>query len=120
MFSDLYTIDSVSHQDGTSTWRVSLNPRSVIYSVHFPGNPITPGACQLEMMRSLASARIGRDMTMAKLRNIKYLQLIDPRTTSSFDVRMTFSQEEGETLTRCSAVISDGDRTFTKASLILK
>ncbi len=118
MFSDLFNISSRTQEAGSSRWEVTLNPESGIFKVHFPGNPIMPGACQLEMFRQLAGDALGKDVDIASVNNIKYLALIDPRELQRFTVTGTFTATEDAT--KCTVVVSSEEKTYTKASLTLK
>ena len=53
LINDFFRITEVSMTDGGMTCRVALNPDHYIYSVHFPGNPVTPGVCLLQMAAEL-------------------------------------------------------------------
>lgn len=116
MFTDLFTINGRSREDATFTWDISLNLDSGIFKVHFPGNPILPGACQLEMFRQLAGESLGSDLTVSAVNNIKYLAIIDPRVTPSFTVTETFTKVDDHT-DKCTVLIKNADTVFTKASL---
>lgn len=118
MFTDLFQIQSHSQEGESHRWEVALNPESGIFKVHFPGNPIMPGACQLEMFRQLAGEALGKDVDIASVNNIKYLALIDPRGIQRFAVTGTFAVTEGAT--KCTVVVSSDEKTYTKASLTLK
>ena len=118
MFTDLFQIKSHSQEGDSHKWEVALNPGSGIFKVHFPGNPIMPGACQLEMFRQLACEALGKDVDIASVNNIKYLALIDPREMLRFTVTETFTEADG--ITRCAVVVSSSEKIYTKASLTVK
>lgn len=118
MFTDLFNICGRTQEAGTFKWDIALNPGSGIFKVHFPGNPILPGACQLEMFRQLACEALGKDVDIVSVNNIKYLALIDPREMLRFTVTETFTEADG--ITRCAVVVSSSEKIYTKASLTVK
>lgn len=120
MFQDLYTIIGSSQSEGHFIHDLKLDPSHIIYRVHFPGTPITPGACQLEIIRQLAGRALGTGVKVAEVRNIKYLRIISPDANPSITVEETFSGTEVPGTFKCSAVIRDAGTVFTKASLILE
>ena len=73
---NLYTIVNTTTLDEETVVTVLLNGDSPVYRAHFPGNPITPGACLLEMGRELASAVVKKDLRLEKADNIKFLKAI--------------------------------------------
>lgn len=119
MIEDIYRIVSAEGQEPSCCFRIAFNLDSLIYRVHFPGNPITPGACQLEIVRQLAGKVLGCNVRILTVRNIKYLQIIDPRVTSEVSVSLSFSESDDPGQKRLSAIISDGASVYTKTSIIL-
>ena len=50
-FSDnLFIIKSTEETETGFTARLCCNPAHPVYQAHFPGNPITPGACLLNIL----------------------------------------------------------------------
>ena len=119
MIEDFFEILSRDAQDEKTVWKVRLLLDSSIYKVHFPGTPITPGACQLEIVRALAVKEQGMPLEITSVKNIKYLQIVDPLVCDTIEVSETFKPMEDGTL-KCSAVISEGEAVMTKVSLVLK
>ena len=120
MFRDLYRINSESISEGRYTFGLTLDASHRIYQVHFPGTPITPGACQLEILRQLAGRAVGSGVSILEVRNIKYLRVISPETDPDITVEETVSGTEVPGIFKCSAVICAGDTVFTKTSFTFK
>lgn len=115
MFEGFYKIISKTSEGNHHKWLVSFNLQHQIFQVHFPGTPITPGACQVEMFRQLAESEAGVPLCLADIRNIKYLQVIDPVSIPEVTVEETIYEPDGSGLIRCDAFFKSGDRTLTKA-----
>lgn len=58
---------------------LALNPSHPIFAGHFPGQPVVPGACQLQIVQEVLSHLTGRDLRLQKADQIKFLTPIDPR-----------------------------------------
>ena len=52
----MYSIVSAEGQQ----LRLQLHPEHEIYQAHFPGNPITPGVCQVQIVAELAGRQLQR------------------------------------------------------------
>ncbi|MBQ0006531.1 MAG: hydroxymyristoyl-ACP dehydratase [Alistipes sp.] len=76
--NNLYFIDSSTLEDGVWAYGIHLNPEHVIYSVHFPGEPITPGACILQMAIELLSLSSDRKLEPSIVDNVKFLSPLTP------------------------------------------
>ena len=118
MFENLYKITECSSEGGNFSFSISLDAAHPIYQVHFPGTPITPGACQLEIFRQLASSAQGRDLSVAEVRNIKYLNIIDPLVNGRLSLTESFGEPDGDGRIKCNVVLSKDGAVFTKAVII--
>lgn len=106
----LYTIDSVSASEEGRSYTLRLNPGHVIYQAHFPGEPITPGVCILQMGVELLSDALGREVELKEARSVKFLNILRPDGTPVHtDVRIQAESEEG-----VKAQI-----TFSKAEILI-
>ena len=116
---NLYTIVNTTTLDEETVVTVLLNGDSPVYRAHFPGNPITPGACLLEMGRELASAVVKKDLSLEKADNIKFLKAIHPLQTPRVEFRMQVQwQEHGSWKVRTE--VMDGDLVMTRMTLWLR
>jgi len=57
---------------------VSLESTHDIFKGHFPGNPILPGVCQVEMVREIASEILGSNLLLSEASHVKYINMINP------------------------------------------
>ena len=115
MFTGLYKVIDSSFEGELYRWTVELDENCDIYKVHFPGSPITPGACQLEIFRQLLSSVKGSSVDIQCVKSIKYLQLIEPAVNRIITVE---AQLNGE---KCAVAIKDQNSvTLTKASFVIK
>lgn len=64
--------------------QVRLNAEHTIYQAHFPGNPITPGVCLLQMATELLEQHYGERLELHTADAIKFRKPVTP------DMRPTF------------------------------
>ena len=57
---------------------VQLNARHPIYKGHFPSQPVTPGACLMQMTEELLSLAKGQRMQIREVTNLKFVALHTP------------------------------------------
>ena len=53
LLNDLYSIISRTDGEGRCDFTIELNPQHFIYKAHFPGEPITPGVCIMQIAKEL-------------------------------------------------------------------
>lgn len=77
---DFYSIESRLEglPQGQSGFNVILNPDHLIYKAHFPGQPVTPGVCILQMIQELLSEEMGIPLFINKIKNAKFTSMISP------------------------------------------
>lgn len=77
----IYLIENLEFQDGKATAVISLNPQHPIYEGHFPGNPVTPGVCQLQMLKEVVTKICQKSCILKESKNIKFLKILTPDKT---------------------------------------
>ena len=113
---NLFLIQSITDTDDGFEALVRCNPEHPVYQAHFPGNPITPGACLLQTAGALMQQKMGRPMFLKSSKNIKYLSILIP--AEGKEVKFGFSHvAESETECKAQVVIADESTVYTKMSL---
>jgi 3-hydroxyacyl-[acyl-carrier-protein] dehydratase len=95
-----------------------LNPLHDIYKAHFPGNPITPGVCLLQIALELLNAKFKRNLRMTEAKNIKYLKIINPLENQRIDYIFQYITEND--LIFADINIVSGETIFTKIAATYK
>lgn len=112
----LFILDFIDETENGFTAYLRCNPEHLIYQAHFPGNPITPGACLLQTAGELLQRKLGRPLFLKSSKNVKYLNVLIPAEDK--DVRFVFSNlTETETECKAQVVIADEASIYTKMSL---
>ncbi len=67
-------------EKGESAFHVSLsiNGHSNIFDGHFPGQPVVPGACMLQLVKDVLAEHLSLKLKLLKADNIKFLGLVQP------------------------------------------
>ena len=113
---NLYTILSQQETEGLATYQLSIHPEWPIYKAHFPGHPITPGVCIVQMVQELLQHALNRDVTLRKAKNVKYLAIISPEEVSELTVSFTKIETLLDGSLKVQAQVFNGETIFTKMS----
>ena len=110
--NELYTIV----ETGDNVARIRLLPECTIYQGHFPGNPVTPGVCQVGIVEELAEKIYGFGLVLHEVKLLKYTDILRP---SKEIVEVCFDKLEmdGDTVIAKGTLVSGG-QIFTKFSLV--
>ena len=117
--NDLYHIISMDSREEERVITVRLNPEHRIYGAHFPGNPITPGACLMEMARELASVVLEKELLLENADNVKFLKGIHPGEHPLIVFRLQI-KVLGNRTWKVRTEIMEGETIMTRMNLCLK
>ena len=98
-------------------YTITLNAEHSIYQAHFPGNPITPGVCIIQIIKELSESFLNRSLFLKKLNNVKFLNVLNPLDNNEVTFSITIASE-GDDGHKINAVVSNENGTFAKLSLL--
>ena len=113
--NELYT--KVDKTDNSVTIR--LLPESEIFKAHFPGNPITPGVCQVGIVGEVLETMRGRRLELREVKNLKFVEVLKPGSVGEVVITFDKMEEDGSRLAAKGTVASES-RTYTKFSLVFE
>jgi 3-hydroxyacyl-[acyl-carrier-protein] dehydratase len=116
--SEIFPEDPVTPGIGQFVITIELNPDHPIYEGHFPGNPVVPGVCQVQMVREGLETLKNIKGTLRSAGNIKFLNVIVPSEHPTLTVRYKVKSPHPENI-NFSAIISSGSTTFLKFNGVL-
>jgi 3-hydroxyacyl-[acyl-carrier-protein] dehydratase len=76
--NDFYTVEGLSTTDDSMSCTVRFNPAHEIFKGHFPGQPVVPGVCMIQMVKEMLGEHLGKPMFLRSTGQVKFLQLITP------------------------------------------
>jgi 3-hydroxyacyl-[acyl-carrier-protein] dehydratase len=98
-----YTILEMTSGELSLKASLQLHGDHLLYQGHFPGQPVVPGVCLMEMVKELTGLAIKKTMQLQKADNIKFLQPIDPRDTPILQAEINYKSPDDGAI-RVSAV----------------
>lgn len=116
ILTDFYTLQSYEKADnGSFTANILLNKDHDIFKGHFPGNPVTPGVCMMQIIKELAEEFIGRKLFLKTASNVKFMAIINPFETP--ELKMILDITENETEVKVKNTTSFGETIALKMSV---
>lgn len=97
--------------------RVRLHADHPIYGAHFPGHPITPGVCIVQMVGELAGSRVGRVLRLDAVQNLKFARPLSPTETPEVDILLPTVRTEADGTVKVRGEVRLDDVVFTKFSI---
>jgi 3-hydroxyacyl-[acyl-carrier-protein] dehydratase len=79
LLKDFYTLTSLEKNDGCKyTVIILINENHDVFKGHFPGNPIMPGVCMMQIIKEITEQITESSLFMQSLSNVKFMALINP------------------------------------------
>ncbi len=113
---NLFSIMSQAQEDGQPAFQVRIHKEWPIYKAHFPGHPITPGVCIVQMIQELLQVHLGRKVSLRKAKTVKYTAIISPDEVSELSVSFPKIEEQEDGSLKVQAQVAGGETIYTKLS----
>lgn len=93
-FYEVQLIDKVSDTKYLAT--ITLNAKHEVFKGHFPGNPVTPGVCMMQIIKELTQEITGFSLQLKSSNNVKFMALINPEETPELKLELEIVPNEDE------------------------
>ena len=113
----LYTVVSDCPIENGHEFDLKLNPEHFIYKAHFPGEPITPGVCIMQIAVELFQLALKTPVELTCVKNIKFLRIISPNDVTEVKYSLQKITREGAEA-KVQVVVSAADEVYAKLSLV--
>ncbi len=90
----LYTIDDLDNTETEISARITLNANHEIFNGHFPGNPIMPGVCMMQIIKELIEQVLDKNLFLQTSTNIKFMAKINPKINPNLLLNISYSEED--------------------------
>ncbi len=105
LINDFYTCHDIIQQDTELSCRIVFNTEHAIFNGHFPGQPVVPGVCMMEIVKELLQKQVSRPLMLHSTRNVKFLQFVTPDMQPVVHINW----KENDAVYTVSAFFSFGD-----------
>lgn len=111
LFSD---IDNYLSAEDRLAFRVRLDAAHPVYAGHFPGNPVLPGVCTLQIVRECLERGTGRRHRFTAIRECKFLGMIVPQADTLLDIDIRLA-DDGTAAKKVTCVVTNNEKRFSNS-----
>lgn len=115
--NQLYQIEHSQESDGKKQFTISLLKECPIYRAHFPGQPITPGVCIVQIAQELLGQVVGQTLEISEVKNVKFLHVLSPIDNPVVDIVFTAIETSGESVS-AKAEVKEATTMFATVSFV--
>ena len=111
LIPNYYTILNQQIEGHSALFRVALNSDCKVYEGHFPGSPVSPGVCNIQLILECAGMVLGTSLRLLAVSKCKLTTLVTPYDHPEVEVRVELS-EKNDTIYALNAAIGKGEDIY--------
>jgi 3-hydroxyacyl-[acyl-carrier-protein] dehydratase len=120
LLQDFYKILSEEKvSDSKYIVTILVNEKHEVFKGHFPGNPIMPGVCMIQIIKELTESITKSSLMIQSLANVKFMALINPEVTPELRLELDVTITEDD-LVKVKNTTYFNDTTALKLSTVYK
>jgi len=94
LLNEFFFVENESRTDNSFTCQLRFDATHTIFQGHFPGQPVVPGVCSIEIVRELMGMILQKNVSLKESSNVKFLRLLTPENAPVAE--MSWKEENGE------------------------
>src|ERR687897_565334 len=95
LLNDFFSVHDQHYVAGNVTATLLINKDHGILKGHFPGQPVVPGVCMMQMIKELVELQTNRDLRISEADNMKFLSIINPELNNKIQASITYIENNG-------------------------
>lgn len=97
LLDDFYFIKQQSSQVLEGKTKIeatlSLNKSHPIFAGHFPGQPIVPGVCMVQMVKEIMEVQLTKKLVISSASNLKFLNMLIPNNHIEVNAEILYEEK---------------------------
>ncbi|MFN3405242.1 MAG: hydroxymyristoyl-ACP dehydratase [Cytophagaceae bacterium] len=112
---NFYKVVNSEIAEGQVKTHVEINPAHNIFNGHFPGTPVVPGVCMVQMIKESLESAVNKKLMLTKGDNLKFMNIVDPRVNKYVTLDIMYKLTDEQNI-KTTAVVVFEDKVFFKFS----
>jgi 3-hydroxyacyl-[acyl-carrier-protein] dehydratase len=113
LLGDFFKVNELKSFDKGFAAEVEINAAHSILKGHFPGNPVVPGVCMIEIVKEILEQKEERTFLLSETKNAKFLNILNPEVNPKVTVKCDIA-DTGDDFIRLRTVICDDEKVYLK------
>jgi 3-hydroxyacyl-[acyl-carrier-protein] dehydratase len=103
---NFFTIQTVAVDAGSIQATLQMNASHPIFEGHFPGQPVVPGVCMLQMIKEIVELVIKAETRIVSAAEIKFLAVVHPVENNKVQAQIKYSNTETSSILVVASLMS--------------
>ena len=99
---------------------LAINAGHAIFEGHFPGQPVVPGACLMQMVMEVTETILGRQLRLRKADQLKFIAMIDPNVHNILEMLLSIQIKEEDGIVVSADLLNKSSICFRFNGLLLQ
>ncbi len=91
---NFFTISSIETTGFEVKATLIINAAHKIFEGHFPGQPVVPGVCMMQMVKEITEQVVEKKLNLLKASEMKFLAIINPQENNIIQTTLKYAPEE--------------------------
>src|SRR5580693_3721795 len=91
---NFFTVRDIQIEPGSVKASLEINPSHEIFKGHFPGTPVVPGVCMMQMVKEIIEDMVGKEIRLLRADHMKFLAVINPEEKKVIELHAKYSVTE--------------------------
>lgn len=91
---NFYRLENIRNEGEHRLFSITLLPDCELYRGHFPGNPVCPGVCSIEMIRQCAEYLMGSPLFIRSIKQCRFTAILSPLNCRELTIDVSLSSAE--------------------------
>lgn len=105
-----YHLDSWHAEEGQAEFGISLLDDCDVYRGHFPGHPVCPGVCEMQLLKELVAHAVGSELTISHIKRCRLTAVATPAVCPKLRVEAQISKNGP--VVAVVATIADAEKQY--------
>ena len=109
---DFFIVSSMQAEGNSVMAMLELNPSHAIFEGHFPGSPVVPGVCMMQMVKELLEDFTGKETMLTKADMMKFLLVINPVVNRLIGLQLKYELSSEGVYAVNASIVVEGKVSF--------
>lgn len=106
--NDFFNFNVPQIEGNTAVTTLHINAGHRIFEGHFPGQPVVPGVCMMQMVKEVLENVTGVKLRLVKAGDMKFLAVIDPNKNGIVELEIKFTAYDDQITTEAKIYNAGG------------
>ncbi len=107
LLNNFFTISNLQITGFDVKAELVINAGHQIFEGHFPGQPVVPGVCMMQMIKEIMEEVLQKKTNLVKAHEMKFLAVINPKENNIVQGELNYSLDDNDNIAATATLLKD-------------